>query len=107
MSYIITFSGKNLPIKDIKSSDPYFIFKVAEEVKYTSEVIDSNLNPEWKEIRIEKVGVDDSVLRINEDAHFYYPGGMVLVTFEVWDKDRLSKDDFMGNTYVGTGKSDF
>ena len=65
LKYVINFSGENFPVADLFTSDPYlkiyslndknFGKKGVEGYKlvYQSEFIKSNLNPEWKTVRLE------------------------------------------------------
>ncbi|EPY49929.1 C2 domain-containing protein [Schizosaccharomyces cryophilus OY26] len=43
------YNGKDLPVGDIRSSDPYVVLKMNNEEVYKSKVIKKNLNPVWDE----------------------------------------------------------
>ncbi|KAG2383709.1 hypothetical protein C9374_004380 [Naegleria lovaniensis] len=67
------------------SSDPYVVVKVPHQGQTKEErtsIIKRNLNPEWNE-KLEFFG-----LKMQE---------RLVVTFEVYDWDRLKKDDFIGS----------
>jgi len=98
MSYNLKITGQNLPIADFRSSDPYFKIMVDNEKKYESEYIEKNLNPVWAPL---EVHAPASVLKFGGNGSaFYIADHDVLVTMEVWDKDGLSKDDFMGKVVL-------
>eukprot|EP01119_Soliformovum_irregulare_P021513 TRINITY_DN7177_c0_g1_i1.p1 TRINITY_DN7177_c0_g1~~TRINITY_DN7177_c0_g1_i1.p1 ORF type:complete len:262 (+),score=64.34 TRINITY_DN7177_c0_g1_i1:31-816(+) len=72
--------GENLIAKDIGgTSDPYVVFKIQDQ-KQKSKVIQKNLNPVWNESIVMHCAAHD-VLHI-----------------EVWDEDKFSSDDSMGET---------
>jgi len=71
--------GVNLAIRDLVSSDPYVIIKMGKQ-KVKTRVVKKNLNPEWN---------DDLTLTIS-DPH-------TPIYLYVYDKDRFSMDDKMGD----------
>eukprot|EP01095_Lingulamoeba_sp_RSL-Kostka_P016011 TRINITY_DN760_c0_g1_i1.p1 TRINITY_DN760_c0_g1~~TRINITY_DN760_c0_g1_i1.p1 ORF type:complete len:264 (-),score=76.96 TRINITY_DN760_c0_g1_i1:147-938(-) len=80
--FIHLIEGKNLVIKDIKSSDPYCIVKLGAQTR-KSERKDSTLNPKWDEKIQFNMPMVDKILKIT-----------------VMDYDKISKDDFMGDCEV-------
>ena len=82
-SYKFDVKGKDLPVRDISSSDPYFTLMLENgQQVYKSEVIKQNLNPTFKTFALE-----DSVVGGE---------GKDLVRVEVKDKDLFNEDDHMG-----------
>ncbi|XP_061370229.1 protein C2-DOMAIN ABA-RELATED 4-like isoform X2 [Gastrolobium bilobum] len=77
--------GVNLAIRDVVSSDPYVIIKMGKQ-KLKTRVVKKNLNPEWN---------DDLTLSIS-DPH-------APVQLFVYDKDRFSLDDKMGDAEFSIG----
>ncbi|KAK6913546.1 C2 domain [Dillenia turbinata] len=71
--------GHNLAKRDISSSDPYIIFRMGKQKLKTS-VVKKNLNPEW-----------------NEDLTLCIADPNLPVKLLVYDKDRFSLDDKMGD----------
>ncbi|KEH36497.1 putative C2 domain-containing protein [Medicago truncatula] len=71
--------GVNLAIRDVISSDPYVIIKMGKQ-KLKTRVVKKNLNPKWN---------DDLTLTIS-DPH-------TPIHLHVYDKDRFSMDDKMGD----------
>jgi len=71
--------GVNLAIRDVISSDPYVIIKMGKQ-KLKTRVVKKNLNPEWN---------DNLTLTIS-DPH-------TPIYLYVYDKDRFSMDDKMGD----------
>ncbi|XP_020252017.1 GTPase activating protein 1-like [Asparagus officinalis] len=71
--------GVNLAVRDVRSSDPYVILRMGKQ-KLKSRVIKRNVNPEW-----------------NEDLTLSVEDPFIPVKLEVYDKDRFSADDPMGN----------
>ena len=77
------------------SSDPYVVLKIGEhEAQRTSQrslgltsVVDNSVDPVWDESF--SIAIDAAVL----DRH---------VVLQVWDKDTLTRDDFMGGIGLGT-----
>ncbi|KAA6394278.1 MAG: hypothetical protein EZS28_010197, partial [Streblomastix strix] len=80
----------NITASDINGkSDPYVIFKLGDQ-EYKSKTISNSLNPEYNEsfeFRYDPDATTEKQLRI-----------------EVYDYDRLNKDDFLGSTFVKFGK---
>ncbi|KAM7512401.1 hypothetical protein LguiB_011276 [Lonicera macranthoides] len=74
--------GSNLAVRDMISSDPYVILSLGDQSVKTR-VIKKNLNPVWNE---------QLMLSIPEDV----PPLKLLV----YDKDRFSTDDFMGEAEI-------
>ena len=74
--------GKNLIVKDLKSSDPYCILTIGLQTR-KSKTKYKTLNPTY-----------------NETFDFSW-NGMDQLMVEVYDKDELTKDDHMGKTEVG------
>ncbi|KMZ70110.1 C2 domain-containing protein-like [Zostera marina] len=74
--------GYNLAIRDIRSSDPYVVVK-HNGSKQKTQVIKNNVNPEW-----------------NEDLKFSNLSPFEAVKITVFDKDRFSRDDSMGDAVV-------
>ncbi|KAI3519342.1 hypothetical protein L1887_08372 [Cichorium endivia] len=70
--------GVNLAIRDLRSSDPYVIIRMGKQIVKTR-VVRSNLNPVWDE---------ELTLAIVEP---------LPVRLEVYDWDRFSPDDKMGD----------
>ena len=83
-SYNFTVVGKDLPVKDIRTSDPFFTLMVDSNRVYKSEVVKKNLNPTFKGFTLSdsKVGGDNDLVRV-----------------EVIDKDMFDDDDHMGLGY--------
>ncbi|KAK3426378.1 protein C2-DOMAIN ABA-RELATED 4 [Eucalyptus grandis] len=77
--------GVNLAIRDVKSSDPYIIVKFGKQ-KLKTRVIRKNTNPEW-----------------NEDLTLTVADHNLPVQLFVYDKDRLSFDDKMGDAEFEIG----
>ncbi|KAL8137332.1 hypothetical protein V2J09_003333 [Rumex salicifolius] len=75
---VTVVKGKRLAVRDFKTSDPYVILKLGNQVAKTK-VISSCLNPVW-----------------NEDLTFtlHEPAG------EVFDRDRFKADDKMGHAHM-------
>eukprot|EP01080_Neovahlkampfia_damariscottae_P008737 gene8737-685_t len=68
------------------SSDPYVVFKAGKSIAKSS-VISKNLNPVWNE---------DIKLNLSKD--FLEQNGILEI--EVWDRDLLKSDDYMGRTFI-------
>ncbi|XP_022771934.1 protein C2-DOMAIN ABA-RELATED 4-like [Durio zibethinus] len=71
--------GVNLAVRDVVSSDPYIIVRMGRQ-KLKTRVIKKNLNPEW-----------------NEDLTLTVADPNLPVKLEVYDRDRFSFDDKMGD----------
>jgi stromal membrane-associated protein len=74
--------GSNLAVRDMMSSDPYVVLSLGDQSVKTR-VIKKNLNPVWNE---------QLMLSIPEDV----PPLKLLV----YDKDRFTTDDFMGEAEI-------
>ncbi|XP_030461254.1 protein C2-DOMAIN ABA-RELATED 4-like [Syzygium oleosum] len=77
--------GVNLAVRDVKSSDPYIIVKLGKQ-KLKTRVVRKNTNPEW-----------------NEDLTLTVADPSLPVKLFVYDKDRLSFDDKMGDAEFEIG----
>ncbi|KAL1805842.1 hypothetical protein ACET3Z_028910 [Daucus carota] len=74
--------GRNLAVRDIKTSDPYVLLRLGEQ-KVQTTVVKSNLNPVW-----------------NEELMLSVPQDYGLLKVEVYDQDTFSADDIMGEAEV-------
>ncbi|XP_057848352.2 probable ADP-ribosylation factor GTPase-activating protein AGD11 [Cryptomeria japonica] len=75
--------GTNLAVRDLWTSDPYVVVRLGHQ-KVKTRVIKKNLNPLW-----------------DEELSLFVPQSQPRVLkLEVFDKDRLSRDDHMGNGEV-------
>ncbi|GLJ08955.1 hypothetical protein SUGI_0099230 [Cryptomeria japonica] len=78
--------GTDLAVRDMWTSDPYVVVRLGHQ-KVKTRVVKNNLNPVW-----------------DEDLTLFVPHSEPLVLkLEVFDKDRMSKDDQMGNGEVDLG----
>ncbi|XP_047509895.1 multiple C2 and transmembrane domain-containing protein isoform X1 [Pieris napi] len=86
---IVLVEAKNLPAMDIdtRSSDPYCKFRLGNE-KYKSKVVWKSLHPSWLE---------------QFDLHLYDDQEQILEV-TVWDKDKQTKDDFLGRCTIDLSK---
>jgi hypothetical protein len=75
--------GMRLAVRDIRSSDPYVVLKLGNQVVKTR-VIKSNLNPVWDE---------ELTLNISTTTPR-------TIKVEVFDKDTFSADDEMGDAEI-------
>ncbi|XP_039746523.1 multiple C2 and transmembrane domain-containing protein isoform X2 [Pararge aegeria] len=82
---IVLVEAKNLPAMDVetRSSDPYCKFRLGNE-KYKSKVVWKTLHPSWLE---------------QFDLHLYDDQEQILEV-TVWDKDKQTKDDFLGRCAI-------
>ncbi|KAI0488910.1 hypothetical protein KFK09_028749 [Dendrobium nobile] len=71
--------GVNLAVRDVRSSDPYVVLRMGKQ-KLKTQVIKKTVNPEW-----------------DEELTFSVEDPSVPVKLEVYDKDRFSADDPMGD----------
>ncbi|KAG8388035.1 hypothetical protein BUALT_Bualt02G0083300 [Buddleja alternifolia] len=71
--------GVNLAIRDVRSSDPYVVLKLAKQ-RLKTRVIRKDINPEWNE---------DLTLSVSD------PNQPIFLT--VYDHDTFSMDDKMGD----------
>ncbi|XP_022949047.1 protein C2-DOMAIN ABA-RELATED 3-like [Cucurbita moschata] len=74
--------GINLAIRDVYSSDPYVILKMG-DLKLKTRVVKQNTNPQW-----------------NEDLTLSIEDPNLPITMFVYDKDRFSLDDKMGDAEI-------
>ncbi|GMH01425.1 hypothetical protein Nepgr_003264 [Nepenthes gracilis] len=74
--------GTNLAIRDMLSSDPYVVLTLGQQTVQTS-VVKSNLNPVW-----------------NEELMVSVPQRYRPLRVQVFDYDRFSADDIMGEVEV-------
>ncbi|XP_052202934.1 protein C2-DOMAIN ABA-RELATED 11 [Diospyros lotus] len=79
---VTVVQGKNLVIRDFKSSDPYVIVKLGNQTAKTR-VINSCLNPVW-----------------NEELCFSLTEPVEILNLQVFDKDRFKADDKMGHAHL-------
>ncbi|XP_059056231.1 multiple C2 and transmembrane domain-containing protein-like isoform X2 [Achroia grisella] len=86
---IVLVEAKNLPPMDLdtRSSDPYCKFRLGNE-KYKSKVVWKTLHPSWLE---------------QFDFHLYDDQEQILEV-TVWDKDKQTKDDFLGKCTIDLSK---
>merc|ERR1711962_1418971 len=75
--------GRNLEKQTFGKPDPYVVLSYGEQVEKTK-VVKGNLNPEWS---LEKI------FTVTKNS----PKEILL---EVYDKDKVTKDDFMGRTSI-------
>ncbi|KAI6683508.1 protein C2-DOMAIN ABA-RELATED 4-like [Syzygium oleosum] len=71
--------GVNLAVRDVRSSDPYVVVKMAKQ-KLKTRVIKKDVNPEW-----------------NEDLTLSVSDPTIPVELTIYDHDTFSKDDKMGD----------
>ncbi|XP_043701947.1 protein C2-DOMAIN ABA-RELATED 4-like [Telopea speciosissima] len=71
--------GVNLAVRDVRSSDPYVVIKMGQQ-KVKTRVMKKNVNPEW-----------------NEELTVSVQEPILPVKLTVYDHDRFSKDDKMGD----------
>ncbi|XP_031491039.1 GTPase activating protein 1-like [Nymphaea colorata] len=74
--------GVNLAVRDIRTSDPYVVVRMGDQ-KLKTKVMKKNVNPEWNE---------KLTLTISESIR--------PIRIEVYDKDRFSHDDGMGDAEI-------
>ncbi|XP_038710940.1 probable ADP-ribosylation factor GTPase-activating protein AGD11 isoform X2 [Tripterygium wilfordii] len=74
--------GTNLAVRDVMSSDPYVILALGDQSVKTR-VIKNNLNPVW-----------------NESLMLSIPEHIPPLKILVYDKDKFSTDDFMGEAEI-------
>ncbi|CAG4995074.1 unnamed protein product [Parnassius apollo] len=86
---IVLVEAKNLQAMDVetRSSDPYCKFRLGNE-KYKSKVVWKTLHPSWLE---------------QFDFHLYDDQEQILEV-TVWDKDKQTKDDFLGRCTIDLTK---
>ncbi|KAK4367916.1 hypothetical protein RND71_011708 [Anisodus tanguticus] len=71
--------GINLAIRDVTTSDPYVVVRMAKQ-KLKTRVVKKNVNPEW-----------------NEDLTLCITEPILPIKLQVYDKDTFSLDDKMGD----------
>ncbi|KAJ7960101.1 C2 domain containing protein [Quillaja saponaria] len=76
--------GVDLAVRDVRSSDPYVVFKTGKQVK--TRVVKKNTNPEW-----------------NEDLTLSIADPNLPIKLYVYDKDTFSLDDKMGDAEFEIG----
>ncbi|CAA7402100.1 unnamed protein product [Spirodela intermedia] len=74
--------GRNLAIRDIRSSDPYVTLSWRNK-RVKTKVMKKNVNPEW-----------------NEDLTLFVQDPSINIKLEVFDKDTFTPDDPMGNAEI-------
>lgn len=74
--------GIDLAIRDFRSSDPYIIITMGKQ-KLKTRVVKKNLNPEW-----------------NENLTLFVSDQIFPVKLAVYDRDRFSRDDKMGDAEI-------
>eukprot|EP01118_Nematostelium_gracile_P007320 TRINITY_DN2376_c0_g1_i2.p1 TRINITY_DN2376_c0_g1~~TRINITY_DN2376_c0_g1_i2.p1 ORF type:complete len:663 (-),score=125.67 TRINITY_DN2376_c0_g1_i2:226-2214(-) len=88
---VTVHEGRNLAVRDKRgTSDPYVIIKLrgkGHHQKSKTEVCDETLNPKWEE------SSSCFLFEVEEDE-------LPSVKFVCWDKNRASKDEFMGQFIV-------
>ncbi|KAL5574006.1 hypothetical protein UlMin_023603 [Ulmus minor] len=77
--------GVNLAVRDVTSSDPYVVIKMAKQ-KLKTRVVKKSLDPEWNE---------DLTLSISDPT--------LPIKLFVYDKDTFSLDDKMGDAEFEIG----
>lgn len=89
MLKVYVISGKNLPAADSNGlSDPYVVIHSVDGNKFrigTTSVIKQTLNPSW-----------DPLLKSPFTCPYTRARSFL---FEIWDKDSISKDDFLGTAH--------
>ncbi|XP_010263871.1 PREDICTED: protein C2-DOMAIN ABA-RELATED 4-like isoform X1 [Nelumbo nucifera] len=74
--------GINLAVRDVVSSDPYIVIKMGKQ-KLKTRVMKKNINPEW-----------------NEDLTLSVADPELPIKLTVYDKDKFSLDDKMGDADI-------
>ncbi|KAI3776399.1 hypothetical protein L1987_46180 [Smallanthus sonchifolius] len=74
--------GVGLAVRDVKTSDPYVVIKMGNQ-KLKTRIVEKNVNPEWNE---------EFILSIQDPD--------LPVKLTVYDHDKFSKDDNMGDAEV-------
>ncbi|KAL6219485.1 hypothetical protein ACLB2K_007244 [Fragaria x ananassa] len=77
--------GRNLAVRDFRSSDPYIVVKMGKQ-KLKTRVVKKSVNPEWNE---------DLTLSISDSSH--------PIHIAVYDKDTFTQDDKMGDAEIEIG----
>ncbi|CAA6665370.1 unnamed protein product [Spirodela intermedia] len=79
---VLVIRGRNLSIRDLRSSDPYVVVSWRNK-RVKTKVIKKNVNPEW-----------------NEDLTLIVHDPSINIKLEVFDKDTFTPDDPMGNVEI-------
>ncbi|CAA6675217.1 unnamed protein product [Spirodela intermedia] len=79
---VLVIRGRNLSIRDLRSSDPYVVVSWRNK-RVKTKVIKKNVNPEW-----------------NEDLTLCVHDPSINIKLEVFDKDTFTPDDPMGNVEI-------
>eukprot|EP00794_Sanderia_malayensis_P018024 gene18024-19829_t len=99
--------GEDLPALDpMGTSDPYCIIKFGKDVRQTN-IKQKTLNPQWNETfvyevdNIPQVAFSGAASRKSK-APYIIPlcELMYYIRIDIWDKDKLNRDDFMGRVIV-------
>ncbi|XP_031571649.1 uncharacterized protein LOC116305818 [Actinia tenebrosa] len=93
---ITVVEGRQLPVMDPNGkSDPYCIVSVGGQ-EQTTAVQYATVNPEWREtFQFEVPAIPQS------DTDDNYGSCLIhYATIDIWDKDTLNRDDFMGRVMV-------
>lgn len=88
-------SAKDLRAADLNGkSDPYVVYDWAERARTKrtakTHVVDKNLNPVWQH---------------HGSLYYSSPSSTNIIEFDVWDKDMIGKDDFLGHASIDIGKT--
>jgi hypothetical protein len=88
--------GNDLPICDIKTSDPYvrLQWELQKKAFWKSGIVDKNLNPEWEKQAISRNKKEECEKVLDLE----HPEQLGKLLIRVYDKDKaiIKKDDFMG-----------
>ncbi|XP_048584999.1 uncharacterized protein LOC5520963 isoform X2 [Nematostella vectensis] len=97
---ITVVEGRNLPVMDPNGkSDPYCIVAVGDQEQRTA-VQYNTINPEWREtLQFEVAGVPQ-LMQIDGDETSANWCMVHYIQIEVWDRDTLNRDDFMGRLMI-------
>ena len=80
--------GRDLSVKDLNgTSDPYVKVSYGTEEKYMTNIVHKNLNPIW-----------------NEKVSFFIYDLNIPVFFQIFDYDRIGRDESMGTTKLDLWK---
>ena len=83
--------GKDLAVKDISgTSDPYIKIFYGSEEKYITSVVEKTLNPIW-----------------NETFTFFTDDLNIPLVFQIYDRDRIGRDETMGSVKLDLWKLPF
>ncbi|KAJ8437632.1 hypothetical protein Cgig2_005383 [Carnegiea gigantea] len=99
---VVVVQGKRLVIRDFKSSDPYVILKLGNQIAKTK-VINSCLNPVWNEEIVFSLTEPVGTLNLVSACQVLLrsvESDRVLKSDEVFDKDRFKADDKMGHAHL-------